>query len=76
MYIAMYVCMHTLAHTVGLSFISILNVVFTVEPAMTALTVQEDQMAVIQLMNFAAPAGAVPFTITYITTNGTATGKI
>ena len=45
---------------------------------MTTLTVQEpDQMAVIQIMNFDAffPSGAVPFTITYVTTDGTATGS-
>ena len=50
----------------------------TVGPTMTALTVQEpDQMAVIQLMNFAAsfPPAAVPFTITFITTDSTATGN-
>ena len=52
------------------------NVAITVGPALTALTVLEsDQMAVIQIMNFTSfPEDAAPFTITYMTTDGTATG--
>ena len=49
----------------------------TVGPTMTTLTAQEpDQMAVIQIMNLDASfsPGTVPFTITYVTTDGTATG--
>ena len=43
---------------------------------MTALTVQEpSQMVVIQMITSNVPANPAPITITYITTNGTATGR-
>jgi len=45
---------------------------------LTALVVQElNQTVVIQITNFTPfpPSGAVPLTITYVTTDGTATGR-
>ena len=75
-YIYIYICTCYLLTNM---FICVPNVVITVGPTMTAITVQEpDQMAVIQIMNFAAsfPSQAVPFTITYVTTDGTATGRL
>ena len=56
-------------------YLSIFAVVITVEPSMTALTVQEaSQMVVIEMMTSDVPGQPVPITITYITTNGTAIG--
>ena len=44
-------------------------------PTLTALTVPEDQTVVIQIMNFTTfPGDAASFTVTYMTTDGTATG--
>ena len=49
--------------------------VITVMPALTALTVQEpDQIAVIQITVAPFMGGAVPFTLTYMPTDGTAEG--
>ena len=73
----MYICYLLTSMSINVHFCS--YAIITVGPTMTALTVQEpDQMAVIQIMNFAAsfPPGTVPFTITYITTDGTATGRL
>ena len=48
--------------------------VITVSPTLTAVTVREpDLMAMIEL-SFNLLADSVPITITYVTTDGTATG--
>ena len=53
-----------------------MHIVITVEPSMTTLTVQEpSQMVVIEMMTSYVPGQPVPITITYITTDGAATGR-